>query len=208
MRNRKKRIFDSWVNPTLDEMGRGNQAWVEPIEYTVADGTQVSNSTTETIVTPDLTIPAGYMYVGRTLRIWAFGVNSNVVTTPGTLTFRTRWGGVAGTQLLASSAQGLDTAAHTNALWSIVAYITCRAVGSSGSFMSGGKIDVYNLLASTAANLLPGLLGSAGTPGSSGNAAVTVDTTTAKALSLTSQSSVATSPTNVTCQMRVIEALN
>jgi hypothetical protein len=83
--------------------------------------------------------------------------------------------------LLASAAQGLDTTAHTNALWGLLAYITCRTEGTSGTFMSGGWINLFNLLASTAANLLPAMLGSAGAPGASGNVAVTVDTTVAKA---------------------------
>jgi hypothetical protein len=42
----------------------------------------------------------------------------------------------------------------------------------------------------------------------SGNAAVTVDTTTAKLLSLTAQFSVSTSPTNLTAQIRTVESLN
>jgi len=186
----------------------GNQGWQEVLDTTVADGTQISNSTSETIACPDFNIPAYYMAVGRTLRIWAFGVNSNVVTTPGTLTARVRWGGVGGTALLQSAAQSMDTAAHTNALWYLLAYITCRATGSSGSFLSGGIFAQFNLLASTAANLLPALLGSAGAPGASGNVVTTVDTTSAKLLSLTDQFSVSTSPTNLTCQQRIIEALN
>jgi hypothetical protein len=207
---RKQRICDVWVNPNPDipYQGTGNQPFTEPIEITVADGTQISNTVTETIVAPDLVIGARTMQSTRCLRVWAFGVNSNVVTTPGTLTFRIRWGGVAGTVLLQSAAQGLDTTAHTNALWSIMAYITCRTSGSSGTFLSGGNLNVFNVLASTAANLLPALMGSAGTPGTSGNAAVTVDTTADKNLSVTAQFSVATSPTNLTCQQRVIEMVN
>lgn len=183
-------------------------SYVETMDTLIADGTQVSNTVTETIVCPDFNFPGFYMSPGRTIRIWAFGVNSNVVTTPGTLTFRVRWGGAAGTVLLASGAQGLDTTAHTNALWNIYAHIVCRTSGATGTFLSGGALNVYNVLASTAANLLPALLGSAGTPGSSGSANVTVDTTVNKLLSLTSASSVATSPTNVTCQQRIIEVLN
>jgi hypothetical protein len=211
--DRKERRVDVWTAdrpyvPSATDLGGGAMSYVETLESTIADGTAVSNTTTETIVCPDFNIPAFYMLPGRTLRLWAFGVNSNVVTTPGTLTVRVRWGGVAGTVLLATAAQGLDTTAHTNALWNCYAHIVCRTAGSSGTFMSGGAVNVFNLLASTAANLLPALWGSAGAPGASGNATVTVDTTTAKLLSVTSASSVATSPTNVTCQQRIIEVLN
>jgi len=173
-----------------------------------ANGAQISNTTTETIVCPDANVPAYWMVPGRTLLLVAWGVVSNVVTTPGTLIFRLRWGGVAGTVLLASAAQGLDTAAHTNAGWLLWSFITCRTEGATGTFNSFGQVMPFNLLASTAANLLPALLGSAGTPGTNANADVTVDTTTAKLLSLTAQFSVATNPTNLTCHNRLLFRCN
>jgi hypothetical protein len=184
--------------------GKGAMAWLEPLSIIQADGTQISNTTTETIICPDYSIPAFLMSPSRTIYIWGFGVNSNVVTTPGTLTVRVRWGGVGGTQLLSTAAQGLDTTARTNALWNMEAKIVCRSEGATGTFMSGGIWAQINVLSSTATNLLPALMGSAGTPLASGNAAVTVDTTTAKLLSVTAQFSVATSPTNLTCQQRII----
>lgn len=204
---RERKLFDSHQDPDWRLKGGGVQGWEETLESTITDGTQISNSTSETIVCPDFNIPAYYMAPGRTLRVWAYGLMSNVVTTPGTLTMRLRWGGVAGTVLVASAAQGLDTTARTNSMWLLMATITCRSSGGSGSAFSGG-ILFGNVLSSTAANLLPALLGSAGTPLASANAAVTIDTTTAKLLSVTAQFSVATSPTNLTCNSRIIEVLN
>jgi hypothetical protein len=185
----------------------GVQAYTEPLDTIIADGTQISNTVSETIICPDYNVPAYFMVPNRMIRIWAFGVLSNVVTTPGTLTMRVRWGGVGGTLLLATAALNLDTTARTNAIWCLQAYIVCRTVGSSGSFMSGGLFLTPDTLSSTATNLLPPLMGSAGAPLASGNAAVTVDTTTAKLLSVTAQFSVSTNPTNLTCQQRVIELL-
>lgn len=182
--------------------------FTETLDVLVADGTQISNSTSETIVCPDFSIPAYFMQPGRTLYIDASGVASNVVTTPGTLTMRLRWGGVAGTVLAATAAQGLDTTAHTNAAWRLEAWVTCRSAGASGTFLTYGTFELFSLLSSSAANLLPALMGSAGAPGASANAAVTVDTTTAKLLSLTAQFSVATNPTNLTCQQRIIQLVN
>src|SRR6266545_580811 len=127
----------------------GAQNWVETLDGIVADGTQISNSTAETIICPDFNIPAYYMVPGRILGIWASGVCSNVVTTPGTLTLRIRWGGVAGVVLLASAALGLDDAARTNALWNLYARIVCRTAGATGTFMSGGQVSVTNLRASS-----------------------------------------------------------
>jgi hypothetical protein len=182
--------------------------FTESLDILTADGTQVSNSTSETIVCPDFSLPAYFWQPGRTIYVSASGVCSNVVTTPGTLTMRVRLGGVAGTLILATAAQGLDTTAHTNAAWWMEAYLTCRSAGSSGTIIGSGIFAAYNLLSSTSANLLPALMGSAGNPGASANAAVTVDTTSSKALSVTAQFSVATNPTNLTCQQRVIQLLN
>jgi hypothetical protein len=182
--------------------------FTETLDALVADGTQISNSTAETIVCPDFSVPAYFWTPGRTIYLCAFGVCSNVVTTPGTLIMRVRLGGVAGTLLLATAAQGLDTTAHTNAMWWLEAWLTCRSAGATGTIMGGGIFGAYNLLASTAANLLPAVMGSAGAPGTNANAAVTVDTTAAKLLSLTAQFSVSTNPTNLTCQQRIIQLAN
>jgi hypothetical protein len=207
---REGRLFDVWTagdDPPGALRGGGVQGWEECLDATTADGTQVSNTVTETIVCPDFSIPAYYMAPGRVLRLWAFGVMSNVVTTPGTLILAVRWGGVAGTMLMQSAPQNLDTTARTNSLWSLFGYVTCRTAGATGTFLSGGLMD-SNVLASTPANLLPALMGSAGTPLANGNVAVTADTTAAKALSITCKFSVATSPTNLVCQSRLIEVLN
>lgn len=206
-RMRDQRLFNESDGIPIEFKGGGAAGWQECLEAQIADGTQISNSTSETIVCPDFNIPAYYMAPGRTLRVWAYGVMSNVVTTPGTLTMRLRWGGVSGTVLVASAAQGLDTTARTNSMWMLHCLITCRTAGATGTFMSGG-IMFGNVLSTTAANLLPALLGSAGNPLASANAAVTVDTTAAKLLSVTAQFSVSTNPTNLTCQSRIVEVLN
>lgn len=205
---REGRLFDVYTaDPDERLKGGGVQGWEECLESITTDGTQISNSTAEAIVCPDFNIPAYYLAAGRTLRIWAFGVMSNVITTPGTLTMWTRWGGVAGVVLTQSAAQGLDTTARTNSLWMSVVHVVCRTAGATGTAMSGG-ILFGNVLSTTAANLLPALLGSAGTPLASGSAAVTIDTTIAKLLSVTAKFSVATSPTNLTANQRIIEVLN
>lgn len=181
---------------------RGVQGWEELLDSIIADGTQISNTTTETIICPDFSIPAFYMQPGRTLRITATGLCSNVVTTPGTLTWRVRWGGVSGTSLAASAALGLDTTARTSYGWFIQMMIVCRTAGATGTFMTAGFLYQNNILSSTAANLQMQAVPQ------SANAVVTVDTTTAKLLTVSAQFSVATNPTNLTAQTRLIEALN
>lgn len=180
----------------------GAQGWEELLDSTIADGTAVT-AAAETIMCPDFNIPAFYMAPGRTLRIYAAGIISTVVTTPGTGVWAVRWGGVGGTLLCKSAVQNFNTAAQTNVGWNMNVYITCRSAGATGAFMSSGELNCFDLLSSTAANLLPAVMGSAGT---ASNAAVTVDTTTAKLLSCTFTQTVTTG--SLTCQQRIIEVLN
>ena len=92
------------------------QYWEELLFAAIADATQISNSTAETIMVPDRNIPSGWWEQGRTLQAKLKGSLSNVVTTPGTLTVRARYGGVGGTLLVASAAVALNVAAQTNSL--------------------------------------------------------------------------------------------
>lgn len=195
--------------------GGGAQSWEELVESITVDGTQISNTTTETIICPDFNIPAYWWSPGRTIRIAAAGVVSNVVTTPGTLTMRVRLGGVSGTTLLRTADLSFDDVAYTNALWSMDATIVCRTIGSTGTFMSSGTFRLATQRASaelanntTLFSALAALMGSAGTPSASGNAAVTVSTVVANLLSITAAFSLSTSPTNLTCQQRLVEIMN
>lgn len=176
------------------------QFWAETIAWATASGTQISNTTTETIIHPNITIPANYMQDGRAIEVFEFFMFSNVVTTPGTLTLRLRWGGVAGTVIAATDAIALSTTAQTNRLGSIEAIIQTRSNGSSGTVFATGQVS---LGASAGTSSL--LMGSAG---SASPAAVTVDLTADTALALTAQFSVATSPTNLTGLNYVLKALN
>lgn len=168
-----------------------------------ADAAQLSNSTAETIIVPDYAIPANYFYQGRTLRGVLKGKCSNVVTTPGTLTYRIHIGPTTLSAVLAvaSPALGLDTTARTDYPWELNFTVVCRLSGTSGTAQVMGKIEQANVLASSAANLLPMFLP---TPGA---AAGTIDTTVANLLSISATFSVATSPTNLTTQTYILEAL-
>jgi hypothetical protein len=168
-----------------------------------ADATQISNTTTETIVVPDYTFAANYFYQGRTIRGVVKGKCSNVVTTPGTLTYRIRMGTttLSSTLVVASPALGLDTTARTDYPWELSFTLVCRTSGTSGTAQVMGKIEQANVLSSTATNLLPQFIP---TPGA---AAGTLNTEVANLLSVSAQFSVATSPTNLTAQQYILEAL-
>lgn len=176
------------------------QTWEETLVESIADATQISNSTSETVMVPDTTIPANYFYAGRVLRATLLGKMSNVVTTPGTLTLRSRWGGVGGTLLCASAALALNTTAQTNSQIKIEFLITCRVAGSSGTLIVGGSAGLGLSRATQGLlDMIP----------ASGQAAVgSLDLVSATSLSFTAQFSVSTNPTNFTIQQFILESMN
>jgi hypothetical protein len=175
--------------------------YVSPLVVDVADGAQILNTLTETIIAPDYSFAANdpRIYQGASYALEAWFDTSNVVTTPGTLTFRVRWGGVAGTVLAVSEAIALDTTAHTSFAGHLQAMLTWRSIGSAGSAFCTGAVWLNN-----AATLKLYTMGSAGANVPAVVSAL--DTTTSKALSLTAQFSVNTATTQLTCHQRIIRA--
>lgn len=182
------------------------QFWSETLVWSTANGTTISNSTAEALVFPNVTIPANYMQDGRSLEMSAMGKFSNVVTTPGTLIFRLRWGGLTGTVLAQSEAIALSATAQTDIMFRIHLEIITRINGATGSLLAMGRADLAAQLA--ASNNQPNFMGSAGGGSTDTPAAVTVDLSADTALALTAQFSVATNPTNLTGMQYLIKALN
>lgn len=182
------------------------QFWSEGLAWAVADGTAIANSTTETIIFPNVTIPANYMQDGRVLRLMAWGRQSTTGTP--TLTFRVRWGGVSGTVLIASGALTTGSAVSAG-MWKAEIYLQTRSNGSSGSIFGSGLVTVGDDAASTVGSATnthaADFMGSAGvaTP-----AAVTVDLTADTALSLTAQWSAASASNTLTGHVYTIESIN
>ena len=182
------------------------QFWAEALAWATADGTAIANSTTETIIFPNVTIPANYMQDGRILRLRAYGRYSST-TTP-TLTFRIRWGGVSGTVLAASGALTVGSTV-TAGMWSLEAVLQTRSNGSTGTIFTVGTVEVGDDAASTvgSATNIHGadFMGSAGvaTP-----AAVTVDLTADTALSITATWSAASASNTLTGHIYIVEGLN
>lgn len=185
------------------------QFWSETIAWATADGVAVANSIVETILFPNITIPANYLQDGRSLRLTVYGRFSNVVTAVPTLTFRARWGGVAGTVIAASGTMVTSAVAMTNAMWKMEILIQVRANGSAGSVFAVGNVELGTGTAPTSGTVtnygMESLMGSAGvaTP-----AAVTVDLTADTALSLTVQWSAASASNSIQGHIYTLEALN
>lgn len=189
------------------------QFWQESLAWATASGTAVANTVTETILFPNVTIPANYMQDGRLLRIKAVG-GYGTTATP-TLIFSLRWGGVSGTVLAKSSTVTTTSAvgggASMTALWTLELIVQVRSNGSSGTLMTNGEAILYTSTAGTAGTVtnygmpMPIVSGSTGgtTP-----VAVTADLTADTALSLTVTWGTANSANSIQGHNYLIEAMN
>lgn len=189
------------------------QFWNETLTWATASGTAINTSTTETILFPNVTIPANYMQDGRCLRLRLFGAYGTT-STP-TLIFAIRWGGVAGTVLAKSSTITTTSAtgggASMTALWSMEVIIQTRSNGSSGSLMTNGEVILYNSANPTSGTVtnygLPTVIASGSTGGTT-PVAVTVDLTADTALAVTALWGTNNAANNIQGLNYTIEALN
>jgi hypothetical protein len=166
------------------------QFWVEMLAWATSTATAVANTGSETVLFPNITIPANYMQDGRALRIKAFG-SYGTTATPA-LTYTVRWGGVAGTVLAKSAANvttsGVGGGASMTALWEAEIVIQTRSNGSSGTLMTNGTATLFTSTLATAGTVtnygMPVPIASGSTGGTT-PVAVTADLTADTALSFT-----------------------
>lgn len=171
----------------------------ETVRRLDSDGAQVLNTVTETIMLPDFTLPMDYANGGRQLKYILWGRVSTVVTTPGTIIFSLRWGGVAGVVVILSKAQRPKVTVSTNMAAQVEMLMHVRRSGAAGVAIGMGTCVMGNSIGDAAA------VGEAVWPDAP--AEVTIDTSTAKALSPTVKFSVATATTAWTTHMARIEAV-
>jgi hypothetical protein len=127
------------------------QYWEELISWAVGSGSPVASTTTETILYPNVTIPANYMADGRTIHIVYLGQYSENSSGTVTKIFTVRWGGVAGTVICKT---GTITTLVSAAAWLAMfeVWITVRTNGSSGTVMGNGYSIVFGGTAPTLAS--------------------------------------------------------
>jgi len=185
------------------------QSWEELLFWTTTDGTAVANTTTEGILFPNNTIPAGFMQDGRVLKVTASGRYSNVVTAVPTLVFAIRWGGVGGTVLCQSPAIVTSATAMTNAQWKMEAILQTRSNGATGTIFAQGHVMMGTNTTPTFGTVTNyGVVALMGSAGVSTPAAVTVDLTVDTALSITADWSAANASNSITGHLLTIEAMN
>jgi hypothetical protein len=189
------------------------QFWMEAIAWATASGTAINTTTTETIIFPNVTIPANYMQDGRALRLTAYG-QYGTTSTP-TLIFSLRWGGVVGTVLAKSSTATTTSAtgsgATMTALWSLQAVLQTRSNGSSGTVFTDGDVTLYNSANPTSGTVtnygLPMVMASGSTGGTT-PVAVTADLTADTALALTATWGTNNAANNLQGNIYILESMN
>jgi hypothetical protein len=182
------------------------QFWGEAVQWATAAGAAVANTTSETILFPNVTIPANYLQDGRVLRIRISGAYGTT-STP-TITFRARWGGVAGTVLAASGAyttgSGVGGGASMTALMTMDLIIQVRSNGASGTLFTNGEAVLFTTGTAAGADIPI----ASGSTGGTTPVAVTADLTADTALSITLQWGTANAANSIRGDQYIIEALN
>lgn len=165
------------------------QLFKRKIIAAAVDGSALASSTAETSLLPaagKYTFPENFWdFVGRELHVRASGRISNIVTTPGTLTFKLKFGAVT---LFSSGPLNLNTTAQTNATWLLEALLTLRAIGTAANFLGTGRWNSRSLVGSAA--VAAGGAGSIALPDTAPAVGSNFDSTAALQLDLTGQWSV------------------
>lgn len=185
------------------------QGYIATLLNSIADGAQLTATTTATSLLPVIakpTLPANYLFAGKMFRVSASGRISTVVTTPGTLTLDLRLGSV---NVFSSGAMTLNTTAQTNVGWFYEALLTVRAVGATttANVLGQGSWQSHAVIGSPAPTA-----GGAGEHILPYNAAPAVgtgfDSTAAQLVDLFGTWSVNSAQNQITCHQFIIEDLN
>lgn len=189
------------------------QFWAETLTWATASGTAIATSTTETILFPNITIPANYLQDGRVLRGKAYFAYGTTATP--TLVFTLRWGGVAGTVLSKTAANvmtsGVGGGASMTAMGSVEFFVQVRANGSAGSLMTNGEVTYWTSTLGTAGTVTNyGMVMplASGSTGGTTPVAVTADLTADTAFSLTATWGTSNAANSVQGIHYTLEALN
>ena len=160
-------------------------------------GTALASSTAATDISPapQLTLPAGYMYVGQRIRLIGYGIFSTTGTP--NLTLGGYYGGVAGTALATTGAVATGSGAASWP-WRLQLEIYVRSLGSSGTVWVNGIVWLGTSLTAMSPLWIP----------NSQTQPVTVNTTTANALTIGATWGTSSSSNTITCEDAYIEAIS
>jgi hypothetical protein len=189
------------------------QFWNETLAWATASGTAVANLSAETILFPNITIPANFLQDGRVLRLTAYGGHGTTGTP--TIIFSARWGGVSGTVIAKSTTvtttSGVGGGASMTAPWRLELIIQVRGNGASGSLFTMGQATLFTSTAATAGTVTNYGLDipiASGSTGGTTPVAVTADLTADTALALTVTWGTANAANSIQGHQYILEALN
>lgn len=176
------------------------QYWVAPIPpFHTTDGAAYASSTTLTDVSPlpHCVLPGNYLEPGVELEIVAEGQFSNTGTP--TLLLGLYYGAVAGALPLAASSAVTTTTGATAWPWQLWYRGTVRTVGSTGSIQGQGRLYLGTAL--TLFTVRP-------IPETAAGRTVTIDTTTAKSITVGAQWGTSNASNTLTCTNITIQTLS
>lgn len=185
------------------------QTWQETLVAQYVAGTAFNTYTTAKTVIPTSalrTLPADFFEIGRTLRIRVAGSISNIVTTPGTITFQVMIGAVVA---FTTGAIQLSTTAHTTLPFDLEILLTCRAVGSGTSAnLMGQAVMRSQCVAATAVADSTSTHASLMAPNAAPAVGTGFDSTVANVLDFFCGFSISDAANQVQIQQYVVEVLN
>lgn len=154
-----------------------------------ANGTALANTVTLTDISPapNIVLPANFAEAGTEVEIRAMGEFSTTGTP--TLLIGIYYGGVAGLALAATTA--ITTASGAASFpWQLDYRGVFRTIGSSGTINGQGRLYLGTSLVAASVNILPATAAAR---------TVTVDTTSAKAITIGAQWGTASASNTATC---------
>jgi hypothetical protein len=143
---------------------------------------------------PIYSLPANSLMTGMVLRVKAFGRYTTGSTATNCL-IGVYYGGTGGVLLAGTLSTQALTVSLTNAPWELDYTFVVRGIGTSGSVWGKGWVDLGSSVSAVSHLTIP----------STANAAVTVDTTVAKAINIGATLSQVTGSPTITCDHMVVE---
>lgn len=167
---------------------------VPPLNILAGAAYNTSVTLTDVSPAPQIVLPANQLDNGMVVRMTAFGVFSTTGTP--TLLLGFYYGGVAGTALAASAATATASGV-TNVPFRMEWEGRVRTTGSAGTIFGQGYLDLGTTVALVNHSPLPVIA----------LAAVTIDTTTAKSLTVGAQWGTSSASNTLTCHHFSVELI-
>lgn len=190
--------------------GIAAQDWVSAFNTAIAAGAAVTTNGADTTLLPAtsnvMVNPGTFARIGQMYRLRAAGKVSNIVTTPGTLTFKFWLGPTKNIAVFSSGALGLNVVAKSNVTWDMelnFQLITIGA-GTAATLLTTGKWVSESVVGSPVPTA--GGSGMLLLPASSPAAGTGFDSTVANQIDLTANFSL--TGNSITCQTFSFEMLD